>query len=192
LSTDVMLSPIEKILLARAHRVDAWMYEAFTSLATCNPMPKLEDLATIGWEAVARILWIRDKFPLIAQNTLCFRRDAIQCFHCSSSSDLINSSYGCGHISSGDAELTFSAAPISETNEHLPVVPLREIQCPICRENPFCSIDRVICNFCSFYTYNSSDVRVRDVTLNRSLKTMIEEMFSEEIKYYEPSLLDSF
>ena len=63
LSTNVTLSPIEKILLARAHRVGAWLEEGVNSLVTCNPMPALEDLATLGCETVARILWIRDNFP---------------------------------------------------------------------------------------------------------------------------------
>ena len=192
LSTDRMLSPIEKILLARAHKVPAWLDEAVTSLVTCNPMPTLEDLATVGWETVARILWIRDKFPHIAQNTLCFRRDSIKCTHCSSSSGLINSSYGCGHITSGDAELTLpgSTSPIPGTVDLF--VALRQIQCLICRGTPFYSII-VTCNSCSF-TYHYSNNPVVRVTLHK-MKTMIEEMFGEEIKDHtelEPSLLDLF
>ena len=48
LSTDLILSPIEKIHLARAHGVSAWLDEAVSSLATCNPIPALNDLATLG------------------------------------------------------------------------------------------------------------------------------------------------
>jgi hypothetical protein len=177
-----MLSPIEKILLARVHGVAAWVDEAVTSLATLNPMPKLEDLAILGWETVARILWIRDNFSL--NSTLRFRPDAIQCMHCSTP-NLMKYTYGCGHISSEDAELTFSAAPISE---HL--VPLREIQCSICRENPFNSTT-VTCTSCAFTFHASHNPTVR-VTLYK-MKMMIEEMFGEEIKDHEPepSLLDS-
>ena len=69
-------------------------------------MPALEDLATLGWETVARILWIRDNFPL---NTLRFKRKAIRCVNYSSSSTLMASGwvYGCEHLGSEDAELTF-------------------------------------------------------------------------------------
>jgi hypothetical protein len=181
------LSPIEKILLARAHGVAAWLDEAVTSLATLNPMPKLEDLATLGWETVARILWIRDNFPL---NTLRFRRDAIQCKECLSTLSLINSSYGCGHMASGDAELLItsgSASPFSGTIDLL--VPLQHMQCLICKGIPFNSIV-VTCRSCSF-TYRSSHNPFVRVTLY-NMKTMIEEMFGEEIKDHkpEPSLLD--
>ena len=173
-----MLSPIEKILLARAHGVGTWLDEAINSLATCNPMPALEDLATLGWETVARILWIRDKFPL---NKLpChFKRHAIKCMHCSSSSSLINYSYGCGHVASGDAELTFSssASPIPGTIDLL--VTLKDIQCLVCRGTPFYSIV-VTCNSCSYTYHYSSSPTVR-ITLYE-MKTMIEEMFGEEIK----------
>jgi len=192
LSTDVTLPPIEKILLARAHRVGAWLDEAVISLAMCNPMPKLEDLAALGWETVARILWIRDNSPPIrapnAQNKFCFRRDTIKCPNCpSSTSSLINSSYGCGHIASGDAKLTFpdSISPISGTIDIL--ISLSKIECLICRRNPgpFGSI-YVTCNFCSTSYNCNSNVRV---TLDTSTyMPIIKEMFGEEIKDNESSL----
>jgi len=192
LSIDSNLLPIEKILLARAHRVGAWLNEAVTSLATCNPIPDLKDLSTIGWETVARILWIREHFPL---NTLPgdFKRDAIKCMHCSSSSSLINlaSGYGCLHAGSGDAaELTFpgSASPIPGTVDFQ--IPLRQIRCMICRVTPF-SLIIIACSSCS-YTYHPSNNPTVRVTLYK-LKTMIEEMFGEEINDHEfdPSLLES-
>jgi len=189
LSTDEMLSPIEKFLLARAHGVGAWLDEAVKGLVVCNSMPPFEDLSTLGWETVARILWIRDNFPL---NTVPgnFKRDAIKCMHCSSSSSLINYSYGCGHIASGDAELTYpgSGSLIPGTIDRL--VSFKQIQCLVCRGNPFFSIV-VNCNSCS-YTYHYSHNPMVRVTLDK-MKTMIEEMFGEEIKNYESdqSLLDS-
>jgi hypothetical protein len=179
-----MLSPIEKILLARAHGVGAWLDEAVKSLVVCNTMPSLEDLATLGWETVARILWIRENFPL---NTLPgkFKRDAIKCMHCTSSSSLINHSHGCEH-----EELTFpgSTSVIPGTIDIL--VSFNHIQCLICRRNTFYSTV-VTCNTCSFAYHYSHNPTVR-VTLDK-MKTMIEEMFGEEIKNYEPepSLLDS-
>jgi len=197
--SNLTLSPIEKILLARAHRVGPWLDEAVTILTTCNPMPTFEDLATLGWETVARILWIRDNLSkstsspassLSNSDTLRFRRDAIKCPQCSSSSSLINDSYGCGHIASGDAMLTVrssSTSLISGTFDRC--VKLRLIQCPICDSSPFNSVHDVHCYFCSFAYSNSYQPNVR-VTLNnsKSLKTNIEEMFGEEIKEYEPSL----
>jgi hypothetical protein len=179
LSTDRMLSPIEKVLLARAHGVSAWMYEAVSSLAICNHIPTLEDLAILGWETVARILWIRNH----AQYTRCFKGDAIKCMHCSSSSSLLGSKSiyrgGCGHNVIGDAELTFlgSASPILGTTDFS--VSLNQIQCLMCKRTPFYSI-AIKCNSCS-YTYHYSDNPTVRVTRYK-MKTMIEEMFGQEMK----------
>ncbi|KAJ3511036.1 hypothetical protein NLJ89_g4334 [Agrocybe chaxingu] len=57
LSTQAALLPMEKILLARAHKVAAWLDEGVTSLVNGVPTPELEDLTALGWETAARILW---------------------------------------------------------------------------------------------------------------------------------------
>ena len=176
------------ILLARAHRVAAWLEEGVTSLATCSPMPTLEDLATLGWETAARFLWMRSNNLPNSQNTLHFRRDAIKCANCSSSSSLINASFGCGHITSADAELTAfvsdSASPISGTFDFLVI--LKNIKCAICSGNPFNYIS-MSCNPCATTTHYSHNVRVQVSTLNK----LIKEIFGEEMKDYNPSLPDS-
>ena len=78
LSTDFVLSPVEKILLVRAHKVAAWLNEGVTGLVGSDPRSSLDDLATLGWETAARILWIRDNcHSLMAANTVTFRRDTI-------------------------------------------------------------------------------------------------------------------
>jgi len=186
LSTKVTLSPIEKILLARAHRVGAWLDEGVTNLANrdFNLSPTLEDLATLGWETVARIVWINNYLRL----PLRFRRDAIKCGHCPSSSSLINANI-CGHNASANSELIFrgSASAISGTNGFL--IPFGQIQCPMCGKFLFMSIV-FRCGSCTSLINASSTVRV--VTSKKSLETMVEEMFGEEIKDYEPSLPDSF
>jgi len=185
LSTGVTLLPIEKLLLARAHRVGRWLNEAVISLVR-DPMPTLEDLATLGWETVSRILWIRANLPGNAQNMHRIRRNAIKCPNCSSSSILINANCGCRHTHSGDSELTFSGSTsvISGTNELS--IPLGEMQCLICMMN----INNIRCNFCSDYSNKNTTVRVTVVAQIQSESKMIEEMFGEEIVDYgdsEPS-----
>ena len=188
--TSLSLSPIEKFLLARAHRVPAWLIEAVTCLTSDNPKPTLDDLATLGWETAARILWIRDNssHSITASNILCFRREAIKCGSCSSPASLINTSHGCGHIASADAELTFPGpgTPTSGPTEHL--VTLRMIQCKICGANPFCSTD-FFCGFCSRISRSYGNVRITlsKVTLTAASREMIGKMFGEEIKDYELS-----
>ena len=153
----------------------AWLDEAIISLVTCNPMPALEDLATLGWETVARILWIRDNFPL---NTLRFKQKAIKCVNCSWSSTVMAPRVyrGCGHITSEDAELTFpasgSASLIPGTIDFS--VELRQIECLICRVAPFRS-GLISCKSC-LHVYDSLDI------VRVSLYTMINEIFGKEIQ----------
>ena len=165
-----MLSPVEKILLARAHRVGAWLDEAVTNLTACKPadMPTLEDLATIGWETVARILWIRHK----EATTLFFRRDTIECVYCLS---VIKSGYECGHL-----VFTVPATTPTVIGSKRKIF-VSEIQCPICRLNPV-GIFGIKCDSCQHYSGLS-------VVVTASNPLMIEEMFGEEIKDYEQSLL---
>jgi len=194
LSTNGTLSPIEKIILARAHRVGQWLYEAVTSLATCNRKPTLEDVAAVGWETLARILWIRDDARNL--NTFRVRLDEIQCEYCSSSLSWIDFAFysgRCGHITSGDAELTFysaSSSPIEGTTDSEYVqVKLREILCQICGGN-LLDIDALpcrVCNSCLVSYTKKASIRVR-VQPKKSLEAMIEEIFGKEIMdYAEPA-----
>ena len=146
-------------------------------------MPMLEDLATLGWETAAWFLWMRsNNHP----NSQCFRQDAIKCANCSLSSSLIKNSYDCGHIASNDAELIFTdfASLISGTFDHS--VTLRLIQCAICSGNPF-SYCNISCNLCTTTTYCGHNVRISTLSKFK----LIEDMFGEEMKDYEPSLPDS-
>jgi hypothetical protein len=151
-------------------------------------MPTLEDLAALGWETVARILWIRRDSDAATRTgaILRFRRDAIRCMHCSSSSSLINYNYCCGHIASGDTELTGvsmtsgSASPFSGTTGTDLLVELKQIQCLICLWTPFQS-SILTCDSCLFTYHYSNNPTVR-VTLYHKIKTMAEEMFGDEIK----------
>ena len=137
-------------------------------------------VAALGWETVARFVWIRCNSPnSSSQNTSRFRQDAIICQNCLSSLGLIDDSYpgGCEHIASGDAELTLSqagpsASPISGTFNFLII--LGHIQCAIYSKKPVYKY--ILCKFCSHTTHLNAYVRVS--TLNK----LIEKMFGGEIR----------
>jgi hypothetical protein len=192
LSTGVALSPVEKVLLARAHRVAAWLVEGVTSLVLLNSHP-LEDLATLGWETAARILWIRDNSSpsLHVPNTLCFRRDAIKCLHCSSSASLINCNqdcYSCRQAVTADAQLTVPG-PGLPSGAGDRIVTLWDIQCHgKCGSHSFRSTSAK-CNSCSRIASCNAQVRI---TPNKGWKEMIQEMFGEEIKDNELATDDCF
>jgi hypothetical protein len=184
LSTDFVFSPIEKIRLARAHKVAAWLDKGIIGLLNGNLGPTLEDLATLGWETAARILWIRDKIH--ANKTLHFRRDEIKCGSCSSDSDLININTEwicdfCGEDVPPDGELTVpEPGTVSGLAERL--VQLGEIQCSNieCQQAIFYPIS-VNCPDC--WSHHSSDDNVR--ITSDEVKALIEEMFGDEIRNYE-------
>jgi hypothetical protein len=153
-------------------------------LANRNIKLALEDLATLGWETAARILWIRDSDPLNASN-LSFTRDAIKCASCSSSSNLINSDvtcHYCGCSVPADEELIFPGpgSPLSGTPERL--VAFREIRCRHSNCGGFTFMSTVLaCSFCSFSCGPYTIVNVR---ISVNLKKVIREIFGE-IKDYE-------
>lgn len=82
----------------------------------------------------------------------------------------------CGHILLAAANLPSLG---SRTTEYRGL-PLEKILCETCGGIPF-YLDTVICPFCD----NTANHYVR-ITLDQTLKEMIEEMFGEEIKDYEP------
>jgi len=187
LSTDVTLSAVEKIVLARAHKVAPWMEEGVTRLATGDPRSTLEDFATLGWETAAKILWIRDnasRSSPTASNVLHFkfRKDSIKCGNCSSPSSVIKFTLNCADCRTAvtaNTELTFHGpALLSGAADR--VVQLKAIECGKCGGKPFSVLyNTYYCSACSSPVGSGYNVRI---TPN---KEMIEEMFGEDIKDYE-------
>ena len=182
LSTDFVLSPIEKIDLARVHKVAAWMEEGVTSLVNSDAKPTLHDLSTLGWETAAQILWIRDNLP---GNTHRFRRDEIKCGYCTSSNSLINSNWNCCSCYQAvpvDAQLT-ATGPGAVSGLTGRIFQFRMIQCGHlnCRGAIFSTIS-VYCSTCSMYLSANHNIRI---TPMKQAKELIEEIFGEEIKNYE-------
>jgi hypothetical protein len=57
----MVLSPIDKIKLGRAHKFGHWLEEGITSLVDGVQELTREELATLGWETAALIFWIKDR-----------------------------------------------------------------------------------------------------------------------------------
>ena len=172
--------------LGRAHKVVAFLEEGVKGFVSNEPKATLEDLATLGWETVARILWIRDRLPrsgpLMPPNTLYFGRDEVKCGLCSSQASLIKSNltcYSCGQVVTADAELTAPGpGTISGLTDRL--VWFVAIQCSYLNcQRPILPLNSSVkCNHC----LNSTN-RVR-ITPKKELKELIEETFGEEIRSY--------
>ncbi|KIM37710.1 hypothetical protein M413DRAFT_254032 [Hebeloma cylindrosporum] len=195
LSTDFVLSPTEKIHLARAHKVAAWLDEGVTSLVSTDQKPTLADLATLGWETAAQILWIRDNSPhsqsLIPAVTLHFKGAEIWCAICTSPGRQITfnpiTCNGCKRNVTLDTVLTaVGPGKLSGHTERL--VPFRDILCGAnhCRAPIFSAGTTVTCQYCGTYNPGHMNARVTPsrMTPPLGLKNMIEETFGEEIKKY--------
>ena len=181
----MILSPIEKVRLARAHRVSTWLDEGITSLALSDDSrPTLEELATLGWETAARILWIRDNSgsSLMPSQIPHFTKDSIKCGHCSSSSSLmpgVHDCYHCNRAVSGELTCTDPGLLVSGCTDRL--VQLMAIRCGSCsRPNAFYSVN-IRCSSCQMTSSRSSNVKITP----KRWSQMIKEMFGEEIKSYE-------
>ena len=178
------LSPIEKVLLARAHRVSTWLDEGITSLALSDDSrPTLEELATLGWETAARILWIRDDSgsSLKPSDTLRFTKDSIKCGNCLSSSSLITGvhhCYSCGQAVSDELTCNNSGSLVPGSTDRL--VQLGAIVCDSCSSSAFYTTS-IYCHSCDRNLNRKHNVRITP----KRPSQMIKEMFGEEIKNYE-------
>jgi ribosomal protein L37E len=181
----MVLSPIDKINLARAHKFGHWLEEGVTSLVDGDQRLTREELAMLGWETAALILWIKDRSTLLLRNsnTLSFRKDSIKCGFCVSSASLLSGSHDCYHCASvllGDEVLKCaSITPSSGTADT--VVPIKTIMCNKCGGRAFYSTS-FICSSCSFTTYSNSHGHTVRITPKKSSKEMIKEVFGEEIE----------
>ncbi|KIM37706.1 hypothetical protein M413DRAFT_253968 [Hebeloma cylindrosporum] len=196
LSTDFVLSPMEKIHLARAHKVAAWLDEGVTSLVSMDQKPTLADLATLGWETAAQILWIRDNSPhsqsLIPAVTLHFKGAAIWCAACTTLRRLIDMNHFtcnvCKYDVVADTELV-AIGPGTMSGRTDRLVPFKDILCGTtnCRA-PIFSSNYLTCDYCGTHNRIYARVtpsRITPTIASPGLKGMIEETFGEEIKKYK-------
>jgi len=178
----MVLSPIDKIKLARAHKFGHWLEEGITSLVDGDQMLTHEELAMLGWETAALILWIKDRLSVTSRNsnTLSFRKDSIKCGFCDSSASLLSgchSCYDCASVLLGDDELKCANIPPSSGTADT-VVPIQTIMCNKCGELAFCW-SNFTCSSCLSTTSGHDNVRISP---KKWSKEMIKEVFGEEIK----------
>ena len=179
--------------LARAHKVAAWSEEGVHSLASSEPKATLEDLATLGWETAARILWIGDRSlrpqPLMPANTLYFRGDEVKCPFCSSPESLMKFGFTCNscqQVVHADAELTAPDPGTISGTGTIRAVLFGTIQCGYlkCQKAvlPAGSAKLIKCHSCANYIGSSIPVVIMP---KKELKEMIEETFGEVIRNYK-------
>ncbi|KAF8888137.1 hypothetical protein CPB84DRAFT_1786308 [Gymnopilus junonius] len=93
LSTDLTMVPIEKIQLARVHKVSKWLEEGIVSLVNGDHRLTCEDLPMLGYDMATLVLLIRDQSPKPA--ALRINKNSIKCAYCSSSNTLLKGNHTC-------------------------------------------------------------------------------------------------
>ncbi|KAF8814170.1 hypothetical protein BYT27DRAFT_6339898 [Phlegmacium glaucopus] len=189
LSTNGALAPIEKVQLARAHKVATWLEEGLTSLVDGVHRLTREELATLGWETSALILWIRDNSipPNDGSTYLCFTKDMIACAVCPSAPTLTGGPRYCTHCHKSGLLTDYKSSP-APPGPADSLVQLKAIKCCNCRLQFFYSVDLysvdLYCKSChSSYTSDwDIDIKVR---VRAKSRQQIGEVFGEEIKEYK-------
>ena len=189
----MVLSPIDKIKLARAHKYGHWLEEGVTSLVDGGQRLSREELAMLGWETAALILWIKDQSSSSPRdsNMLSFRKYSIKCGFCDSSASLLSGSHdcsNCGSVLREDEELQCAnIPPRSGTADVEVLIMLKAIKCNKCGGIPFFG-SSFTCSSCLCPTswYDVDDVRI---SLTKSSKVIIKEVFGEEIKELSISIV---
>ena len=173
------LTSIEKIQLAKEYRVAKWMEEGLISLVYGDYKLTRADLATLGWETSALILWIRDNsIPSLNNPRFHFNQDMIQCWNCSSNltSELYSECYSCDGVVRGRTVSSIQLENASESGKVDPLVKLEDICCSVCDGRFYPKNFR--CRSCTFLMIN---VRIA-LNLKKGIDERIDEVFGDEIK----------
>ncbi|EAU89731.2 hypothetical protein CC1G_07456 [Coprinopsis cinerea okayama7 len=188
LSTEITLSPTEKIALARAHRVSKWLEEGITALTTSTDPIKLMDMVeAVGWKTAAQILSIRDHIanakPGQNGGTLEFRRDNIICYSCEGEvSWAAPNCTSCRRELSDQAKLKYSSTATQQNGVYLDIY-ANKVQCEFCNSLPFRN-QHLACQNCDWGGYGHKNTWIR-VKPGPDVDGMIKEMFGDEIEEYK-------
>ena len=159
------------------------MEEGLTSLVNGDCRLTRADLATLGWETCALILWIRENLiPSLSNPPFRFTRDMIQCGNCSSSlaSELNTECNYCDLPLDGIGEHTVSVNSLLQATSGTidPLVKLEDICCSACNRRFY--IKSIRCPSCQ--CSSKSNVKI---ALKKRMDEKISEIFGEEIREYK-------
>lgn len=182
MSTEEVCTCIEKIQLAREHKVAKWLEEGLISLVNGDYRLTRADLSTLGWETSALIFWIRDNsIPSLNNSPYRFTKDMIQCGNCSS------------NLETGLASECFSCdLPLGIGEHTIPVASL--LQNALEKSHPLVRYDDICCSACGHRFYNYRSIRCTScslfpnnvrIALKKRLDNKIIEVFGDEIRACE-------
>ncbi|TFK16505.1 hypothetical protein FA15DRAFT_761398 [Coprinopsis marcescibilis] len=185
----LQLAPIEKVQLAREHRVGKWLREGVTALTQGDPT-QIEDLEVLGWKTAALLYFIYIHLAKPQpQSSGRFTMASIKCGRCGSSSSLIPGQVTCsGCHKDISPESVLWSPNVSSTPGTQYDVYLHTVRCPeypTCNSQPFSSTS-FRCSQCGrhHYTYNNSGhARV----IAHPGTDLMDKYFGQEIGEYEAS-----
>ena len=160
------------------------MEEGLTSLVNGDYRLTRTDLATLGWETSALILWIRDNsLPSLNNSPFCFTQDMIQCGNCSSNLRIGSECSSCGVIMEVGRYASHTV-PVGSLDQDAsgkvdPLVKLEDICCSLCDGRFYRNQRSFRCPSCSVKGNNVK------ITLKERMDEKIGEAFGDEIRGYK-------
>ncbi|TFK23376.1 hypothetical protein FA15DRAFT_467400 [Coprinopsis marcescibilis] len=189
---------IEKIRLARTHRVGRWLEEGVNGLIASSTVT-LSQLEPLGWKTAAIICHIRESSSNKARTGAAFsatgphrfRLDSIRCGYCKTTASLVEQ-----HPQCNNCRLAFHKASIltcqnivgGSVDTDDTWIHASHIQCLDCLVSPFGGSSFSCTSGCGSFHMNSAQkirVTVEPVIPELNSHPLVEEYFGEEIKEYK-------
>ncbi|KAH6885649.1 hypothetical protein BKA70DRAFT_1337499 [Coprinopsis sp. MPI-PUGE-AT-0042] len=195
LSTTFEMPPIEKILLARAHKVAKWLEEGLKSLVEGTPK-EIEELSALDcWETIARVLSMTVTHTVNAAKPSApeFKLEQLKCKSCNKSmfSSQFNC-YQCGALLTSQSLLRLTSTCITAEGIHNGY--LNQVRCQ-CQNHPWYNGGGASCAGCgTYFNTGTSYTHAMFVAFGiqkNGVKEMVDKHFGEEAKEYRVTWPDS-
>ncbi|KAH6883729.1 hypothetical protein BKA70DRAFT_1206288 [Coprinopsis sp. MPI-PUGE-AT-0042] len=197
LSSTFEIPPVEKILLARAHKVAKWLEEGMTSLVEGTPK-EIEELSALNcWETNARILSMTLTHTINSTKLSPpqFLLEQLKCTSCKKAMFTSSNCCGCSRSLSTGHSLKLTSTTLSSEGIHNGYI--TQIRCQFCNNHPWSNGSRFYCQGgCGTYlimgtSYTQAMLVDFGAQKKLSVKEMVDKHFGEEVKEYRITWPDS-
>jgi ribosomal protein L37E len=194
------LSSVEKVALARAHKVSKWLKEGLTEILAESPIPPLDELEKLGLKTACRLLWIWNQRVSTNASTqgLQVTLRSIGCYNSNCQAALfVNfmNCRACGRqiaVDDPEAMYFFSNCSVTILDRGTPgpgrgalIFNSQYLRCRHCANYPI-NPQNYPCTSCGQHTSYSNFRLISPASLpNPSTNPSVDEVFEEEITSYE-------
>jgi hypothetical protein len=189
--SEMSLSSVEKINLARAHKVARWLEEGVHEIVIEHPLRPIEELVSqLGLEIACRLLWIQNQSHGVSGQKLTVPLGLLRCPSCAT--EVFKCGRFCNNchrmISVDDRKALYlfpgtsiTVKPRGAVETDL-VVSLQNLGCAGCSGHPIPIGTNSTCCSCNRVVYNTDyRLRLADAIQGATIKVDIKDVFGDEI-----------